>query len=64
MPKIKSHRGAMKRFKVTASGRIKLKKAGARHILTKRSRANKRKKKALVCMPLCDAKNIKKLICT
>jgi len=34
MPKIKSHRGAAKRFWVTATGKVKHKKTGLRHLLT------------------------------
>ena len=33
MPKIKSHRGAAKRFSITARGRVKYKKPGLRHLL-------------------------------
>jgi large subunit ribosomal protein L35 len=36
MPKLKTKSGAKKRFKVTGSGKIKRKKAYARHILTKK----------------------------
>lgn len=36
MPKIKTHRGAAKRFSVTKSGKIKRAKAYKSHILTKR----------------------------
>ena len=42
MPKIKTNRGAAKRFKLTGSGKIKRKKAGLRHILTKQSSGVKR----------------------
>ena len=42
MPKMKSNSGAKKRFKVTGSGKIKRKKAGKRHILTKKSSQRKR----------------------
>lgn len=42
MPKIKSRRGAAKRFKATGSGRIKRGKAFRRHILTKMSSKRKR----------------------
>ena len=42
MPKMKSHRGAAKRFKRTASGRIKRSKAFKSHILTKKSTKRKR----------------------
>ena len=43
MPKQKTHRGAAKRFKVTATGKVKRKKAYGRHILTKKSRKRKRR---------------------
>ena len=34
MPKLKSHSGAKKRFRFSAGGKIKYKKAGARHLLS------------------------------
>jgi len=43
MPKLKTHKGAAKRFKKTATGKIKRHKANLRHILT--SKSHKRKKK-------------------
>ena len=36
MPKMKSHRGAAKRFKVTGTGKIIRRKAGMNHILEKK----------------------------
>ncbi len=50
MPKVKTRRGAAKRFKVTGSGRIMRGKAYRRHILTKMTRKRKRQlgKKTLV----------------
>lgn len=42
MPKLKTHRGAKKRFRFTASGKIKRMKANASHILTKKNRKRKR----------------------
>ncbi|MBI2221695.1 MAG: 50S ribosomal protein L35 [Acidobacteria bacterium] len=42
MPKLKSHRGAAKRFKKTATGKITRGKAFRRHILTSKSRSRKR----------------------
>lgn len=41
MPKLKTHKGAAKRFRVTATGKIKRGHSHARHILTKKT--NKRK---------------------
>lgn len=42
MPKLKSHRGAAKRFKVTGTGKVKYKKANLRHLLTCKSKGRKR----------------------
>ena len=53
MPKMKSHRGAAKRFKSTASGRFKRGKAYKSHILTKKS--TKRKRKLDTPTLICEA---------
>ncbi|MFT5432603.1 MAG: large subunit ribosomal protein L35 [Myxococcota bacterium] len=42
MPKMKTNRGAAKRFKFTGSGKVKVNSAFRRHILTKKSRKTKR----------------------
>jgi large subunit ribosomal protein L35 len=42
MPKLKTHKGAAKRFRITATGKVKRGHSHARHILTKKS--NKRKR--------------------
>lgn len=42
MPKLKTHKGAAKRFRKTASGKFKRGKSHARHILTKKSSKRKR----------------------
>ena len=42
MPKLKTHKGAAKRFRLTANGKIKRGHSHARHILTKKT--NKRKR--------------------
>jgi large subunit ribosomal protein L35 len=43
MPKLKTHKGASKRFKKTATGKFKRHHSGARHILTSKARSRKRK---------------------
>ncbi len=43
MPKLKTHKGAQKRFRKTATGKFKRGKSHARHILTKKSTKRKRK---------------------
>ena len=42
MPKMKTHRGAAKRFKKTATGKFKRSKAYKSHILTKKTTKRKR----------------------
>ena len=42
MPKMKSHSGAKKRFKLTASGKVKRAKMNRNHILNKKSTKRKR----------------------
>ncbi len=42
MPKMKTRRSAAKRYKLTANGKVKYKKQGLRHILTKKSTKRKR----------------------
>lgn len=43
MPKLKTHKGAAKRFKKTGSGKLTRHHAFARHILTSKTRSRKRK---------------------
>ena len=53
MSKLKTHKGAAKRFTVTGTGKVKRKKAYGRHILTKKTRKRKRglRKSTLVSEP-------------
>ncbi|HEY2812082.1 MAG TPA: 50S ribosomal protein L35 [Acidimicrobiales bacterium] len=43
MPKMKTHKGAAKRFKLTGSGKLVRRKAFKNHILEKKSRTRKRR---------------------
>lgn len=58
MAKMKSHRGAMKRFKVTGSGKIKRNKAYKSHILTKKTAKRKRGLRKSTIMSSADHKRI------
>ena len=52
MPKIKTHRGAAKRFSVTKSGKIKRAKAYKSHILTKKTtKRGRRLRKKTIRLP-------------
>ena len=42
MPKMKTHKGSKKRFRVTASGKLKRKQAGKRHLNSAKTAARKR----------------------
>jgi len=62
VPKIKTNRGAAKRFKKTATGKIKVKRAFARHILTKKSANRKRGLRSPKFIEKSDIKGIKTLV--
>lgn len=62
MPKLKSHKGAQKRFRTTATGKIKRKKAFASHILTKKSTKRKRNLRKSTLVAKSDLKRIKELL--
>ncbi len=62
MPKIKTHRGAAKRFKKTASGKIKRHKAFTSHILTSKTTKRKRGLRQADFVDSANKKAIAKLI--
>ncbi len=62
MPKMKTHRGAAKRFKVSGSGKVKRRKAYKSHILTKKSAKRKRNLRQGTLVSDGDYKRIKTLI--
>ncbi len=63
MPKMKSHRGAAKRFSITGSGKVKRSKAGKSHILTKKSSKRKRNlRRSTTIAVRGEEKNIKRLL--
>ena len=62
MPKVKTHRGAAKRFKKTATGKIEHAKQGRRHFMAKRSRKRNRHLREEGQLSGGDAKKISRLI--
>jgi len=62
MPKMKTHRGAAKRFKKTGTGKIKFKHAFLRHCLEHKQKSTKKALMKSATMKPCDAKRIKKMI--
>jgi large subunit ribosomal protein L35 len=62
MPKLKTHKGASKRFKKTATGKIVRRHAFARHILTSKTRARKRRLTQSVVVDDANAETIKSML--
>ncbi|WP_138205172.1 50S ribosomal protein L35 [Haloimpatiens lingqiaonensis] len=62
MPKMKTHRGAAKRFKVTGTGKLKRAKAFKSHILTKKSSKTKRNLRQTSYVSESQEKVMKKLL--
>ena len=62
MPKMKTKTGAKKRFRLTASGKVKRAKMGKNHILTKKDRKRKNKLRQGTYVDHGQEKTIKTLI--
>jgi large subunit ribosomal protein L35 len=62
MPKMKTHSGAKKRFKKTASGTIQARHSFSSHILEKKSPKRKRHMALDITLEKADAKRIKQLL--
>jgi len=62
MPKIKSNSGALKRFKVTANGKIKKKKAYHSHLLTHKARKRKRQLRKADYLTGGEVKHVRRLL--
>ena len=62
MPKLKTHRGAAKRFRTTATGKIKRGHSHARHILTKKTKKRKRYLDVDVMVSEGDQKRVERML--
>ncbi|MEW5693968.1 MAG: 50S ribosomal protein L35 [Candidatus Hydrogenedentota bacterium] len=62
MPKMKSHSGAKKRFKITAKGKIKRCKAYKSHLLTSKSKNRKRNLRRSGIISKSDYKRVKMVL--
>jgi len=62
MPKMKTHSGAKKRFRVTASGKIRGRSAFSSHILEKKSPKRKRRQAQPAVISRHDAKRVRQLL--
>ncbi len=62
MPKMKTRRGAMKRLRLTASGRIRRNKASASHLMTSKTRKQKRRlRKSVIVTPADERRMLKQM---
>lgn len=62
MPKLKTHKGAAKRFRITATGKIKRGHSHARHILTKKDAKRKRKLDQDVLVAKADEQLVRQML--
>ena len=62
MPKMKTHRGAAKRFRSTSSGKLKRNRANASHILTKKNRKRKRRLRSAALISDADRRRTRALL--
>jgi len=62
MPKIKTHRGAAKRFRLTGTGKVRRNQAYHNHILTKKSPKRKRNLRGTTICDPADEKAIKRML--
>ncbi len=62
MPKMKTHSGAKKRFKLTGSGKLKRQQANRRHYLEHKSSRLKRRLGSDQIVAPADVRNIKKML--
>jgi large subunit ribosomal protein L35 len=62
MPKMKTHSGASKRFKVTGSGKLRREKANRRHLLEHKSSRRTRRLEGTTEVSKADTKKVRKLL--
>jgi large subunit ribosomal protein L35 len=62
MPKMKTHRGAAKRFGKTGTGKLRRARSNKQHILTKKSSKRKRKLRQSALIESVDVKRVKQML--
>ncbi len=62
MPKLKTHKGASKRFKKTGTGKVVRSHAFARHILTSKSRKRKKRLHSRVVADPADQPKLQRML--
>jgi large subunit ribosomal protein L35 len=62
MPKMKTRKSAAKRYTITGTGKVRYKKQGLRHILTKKSTKRKRNLRKSGILSKAESRRVKRLI--
>jgi large subunit ribosomal protein L35 len=62
MPKMKTKKAAAKRYRVTGTGKVRYKKQGLRHILTKKNAKRKRRLRLPAILSHVEEKRVKQLM--
>jgi large subunit ribosomal protein L35 len=62
MPKMKTNKSAKKRFKITAKGKVKQRRANKSHILTKKAPKRKRQLRPATTAAPGDARRVKRML--
>lgn len=62
MPKMKTHKGAKSRFKVTGSGKVRRRSSGLNHFLGKKTAKQKRRLEKMAPVHKSDVKRIRRMM--
>ncbi|MDD7400861.1 MAG: 50S ribosomal protein L35 [Eubacteriales bacterium] len=62
MPKMKTHSSSKKRYKISATGKVRRAQAYKKHILTKKTTKRKRQLRKIVEVSPAEAKRVKRLL--
>jgi len=62
LPKMKTHKGAKSRFKITSTGKIRRRSAGLNHFLGKKTAKQKRRLEKLTAVDRSDAKRVRRML--
>ncbi len=63
MPKQKTHKGTKKRFRLTASGKVKHRQSGTSHLAARMSHKRKRNLRGTACVKSLEAGKIREALC-
>ena len=64
MPKMKTHKGTAKRFKITGSGKVRRRKQGSNHLRRKKAKRTRRTYSQDQPVSDADSKRIKRILAT